>query len=64
MSNEDHSRIINATIIVRDGQRYIRVTDMADFLRCFANALEPAGLVDAQNVANELRIISRQLEQP
>jgi len=55
---------VDARILTANGHRYIRVTDMADLLRGFANALEPAGLVDAQKVAGELRAIARKLEQP
>jgi len=36
--------------------------DMADLLRCFAGALERVDIVDAKNVADEIRMIARQLE--
>jgi hypothetical protein len=63
MSNEDPNGIA-VKALTFNGQRYIRLADVADLLRGFANALEPGIIVDAKEVANELRIIARQLEQP
>ena len=53
---------IAVKIIDREGQRYIRVADMADLLRGFANALEPAVVVDAREIADGLRKLARDLE--
>ena len=61
MSNEDTDGI-TVKITDREGQRYIRVADMADLLRGFANALEPAVVVDAREIADGLRQIARDLE--
>jgi hypothetical protein len=61
MSNEDTDGI-TVEIINRDGQRYIRVANVADLLRGFANSLEPAVVVDAREIADGLRQIARDLE--
>ena len=53
---------ITVKIIDREGQRYIRVADMADVLRGLANALEPAVVVDAREIADGLRKLARDLE--
>jgi len=53
---------ITVKITDREGQRYIRVADMADLLRGFANALEPAVVVDAREIADGLRKLARDLE--
>ena len=53
---------ITVKIIDREGQRYIRVADMADVLRGVANALEPAVVVDAREIADGLRKLARDLE--
>ena len=53
---------ITVEIINRDGQRYIRVANVADLLRGFANALEPAVVVDAREIADGLRKLARDLE--
>ena len=53
---------IAVKIIDREGQRYIRVADMADVLRGLANALEPAVVVDAREIADGLRKLARDLE--
>ena len=53
---------ITVKIIDREGQRYIRVADVADLLRGFANALEPAVVVDAREIADGLRQLARDLE--
>jgi len=63
MNNKDTDGIAVKSLTF-NGQRYIRLADVADLLRGFANALEPGIIVDAKEVANELRIIDRQLEQP
>ena len=61
MSNEDTDGI-TVEIINRDGQRYIRLANVADLLRGFANSLEPAVVVDAREIADGLRQIARDLE--
>jgi hypothetical protein len=62
MNNKD-PRIISASILTQpDGQRYILMVDMAAVLHGFSSALEQVGLVDGQAIADELRIIARQLE--
>ena len=53
---------ITVKITDREGQRYIRVADMADVLRGLANALEPAVVVDAREIADGLRKLARDLE--
>ena len=60
MSNENDG--INVKIIERNGQRYVRVADVADLLRGFANAVEPAVMVDARETADGLRQLARDLE--
>ena len=62
MNNKD-PRIISASILTSpEGQRYILMVDMAAVLHGFSSALEQVGLVDGQAIADELRIIARQLE--
>jgi len=62
MNNKD-PRIISARILTQpDGQRYIYMLDMAAVLHSFSSALEQVGLVDGQAIADDLRIIARQLE--
>jgi len=61
MSNEDTDGI-TVKIIDREGQRYIRVADMADLLRGFASAVEPAEIIGAKVIANGLRQLARDLE--
>jgi len=61
--NNKDPRIITTSILTQpDGQRYIRMIDMADLLRCFAGSLELLDIIDAKNVADEIRMIARQLE--
>jgi len=61
MSNEDHNGI-TVKALSFNGQRYIRLADVADLLRGFASAVEPAEIIDAKVVANGLRQLARDLE--
>ena len=45
-----------------NGQRYIRLADVADLLRGFASAVEPAVMVDAREIADGFRQLARDLE--
>jgi hypothetical protein len=61
MSNEDPNGIAVKSITF-NGQRYIRLADVADLLRGFASAVEPAEVVNAREIADGLRQLARDLE--
>jgi len=61
MSNEDPNGL-TVKALSFNGQRYIRLADVADLLRGFASAVEPAEIIDAKVVANGLRQLARDLE--
>ena len=61
MSNKDTDGI-PVKALSFNGQRYIRLADVADLLRGFASAVEPAVMVDAREIADGLRQLARDLE--
>ena len=61
MSNEDPNGL-TVKALSFNGQRYIRLADVADLLRGFASAVEPAEIIDAKVIANGLRQLARDLE--
>ena len=61
MSNEDPNGI-DVKALSFNGQRYIRLADVADLLRGFASAVEPAEIIDAKVIASGLRQLARDLE--
>ena len=64
MSNKDTDGIAVKSLTF-NGQRYIRladVADVADLLRGFASAVEPAEIIDAKVIASGLRQLARDLE--
>ena len=61
MSNEDPNGIAVKALSF-NGQRYIRLADVADLLRGFASAVEPAEIIDAKVIASGLRQLARDLE--
>ena len=61
MSNEDPNGIAVKALSF-NGQRYIRLADVADLLRGFASAVEPAVMVDAREIADGFRQLARDLE--
>ena len=60
-SNEDPNGL-TVKALSFNGQRYIRLADVADLLRGFASAVEPAEIIDAKVIANGLRQLARDLE--
>ena len=61
MSNKDTDGIAVKSLTF-NCQRYIRLADVADLLRGFASAVEPAEIIDAKVIANGLRQLARDLE--
>jgi len=61
MSNKDTDGIAVKSLTF-NGQRYIRLADVADLLRGFASAVEPAEIIDAKVIASGLRQLARDLE--
>ena len=61
MNNEDPNGIA-VKALTFNGQRYIRLADVADLLRGFASAVEPAEIIDAKVIASGLRQLARDLE--
>ena len=61
MNNEDPNGIAVKALSF-NGQRYIRLADVADLLRGFASAVEPAEIIDAKVIASGLRQLARDLE--
>jgi hypothetical protein len=61
MSNKDTDGIAVKSLTF-NGQRYIRLADVADLLRGFASAVEPAVMVDAREIADGFRQLARDLE--
>ena len=61
MNNEDPNGIA-VKALTFNGQRYIRLADVADLLRGFASAVEPAVMVDAREIADGFRQLARDLE--
>jgi hypothetical protein len=61
VSNKDTDGIAVKSLTF-NGQRYIRLADVADLLRGFASAVEPAEIIDAKVIANGLRQLARDLE--
>ena len=61
MSNKDTDGIAVKALSF-NGQRYIRLADVADLLRGFASAVEPAEIIDAKVIASGLRQLARDLE--
>ena len=61
MSNKDTDGIAVKSLTF-NGQRYIRLVDVADLLRGFASAVEPAEIIDAKVIASGLRQLARDLE--
>lgn len=53
---------IQMRVVEHEGQRYVRIVDMADLLRGVANQLETVPIIEGKEVSDALRLVARNME--